>query len=91
MIDVEWVAARSDVCASYSMLNCGKASIFNSLDPSPPGADTLIVYAKTAPDKGPHGITAFIIEKGMEVSMPRSARFAGFAGNGWKPMVGLFR
>eukprot|EP00775_Hariotina_reticulata_P003583 gene3583-3849_t len=30
-----------------------------------PKASTVIVYAKTAPDKGPHGITAFIIEKGM--------------------------
>ena len=28
-------------------------------------ADTLIVYAKTQPDAGPHGITAFLIEKGM--------------------------
>eukprot|EP00127_Corallochytrium_limacisporum_P001489 Clim_evm9s60 gene=Clim_evmTU9s60 len=31
-----------------------------------PIADTLIVYGKTEPDKGPHGITAFIIERGME-------------------------
>lgn len=29
-------------------------------------ADTLIVYAKTRPDAGSHGITAFVIEKGME-------------------------
>lgn len=29
-------------------------------------ASTLVVYAKTAPDKGPHGITAFIVEKGMK-------------------------
>jgi alkylation response protein AidB-like acyl-CoA dehydrogenase len=26
------------------------------------------VYAKTAPEKGPHGITAFIVEKGMKVT-----------------------
>jgi hypothetical protein len=25
-----------------------------------------VVYAKTAPDKGPHGITAFIVEKGTK-------------------------
>jgi len=31
-----------------------------------PDANTLIVYAKTEPDKGPHGITAFIVEKGMK-------------------------
>ncbi|WP_210210355.1 acyl-CoA dehydrogenase family protein [Altericroceibacterium spongiae] len=28
-------------------------------------ADVLVVYAKTDPDAGPHGITAFIVEKGM--------------------------
>lgn len=28
-------------------------------------ADVLLVYAKTAPEKGPHGISAFIVEKGM--------------------------
>ncbi len=30
-----------------------------------PDADTLVVYAKTDPDAGPRGITAFIIEKEM--------------------------
>src|SRR5881398_2548457 len=30
-----------------------------------PDADTLVVYAKTDPQAGPRGITAFIIEKGM--------------------------
>lgn len=30
-------------------------------------AGTLIVYAKTQPDAGAHGITAFIIERGMKV------------------------
>jgi isovaleryl-CoA dehydrogenase len=34
-----------------------------------PHADTLVVYAKTDPDAGPRGITAFLIEK----------TFAGFA------------
>lgn len=31
-----------------------------------PVADTLVVYAKTSPEKGSKGITAFIIEKGMK-------------------------
>src|SRR5207237_5097703 len=31
-----------------------------------PVADTLVVYAKTYPNAGPRGITAFIIEKGMK-------------------------
>lgn len=30
-----------------------------------PDADVLIVYAKTSPEKGSKGITAFIVEKGM--------------------------
>src|SRR5919108_2473482 len=31
-----------------------------------PDADTLVVYAKTDPEAGPRGITAFLIEKGMK-------------------------
>ncbi|YBV98072.1 isovaleryl-CoA dehydrogenase [Phyllobacteriaceae bacterium JZ32] len=31
-----------------------------------PDADTLVVYAKTDPDAGPRGITAFLVEKGMK-------------------------
>jgi isovaleryl-CoA dehydrogenase len=30
-----------------------------------PVADTLVVYAKTAPERGARGITAFLIERGM--------------------------
>jgi isovaleryl-CoA dehydrogenase len=30
-----------------------------------PEADTLVVYAKTTPDAGPRGITAFLVETGM--------------------------
>jgi isovaleryl-CoA dehydrogenase len=30
-----------------------------------PSADVLVVYAKTSPDDGPKGITAFIVEKSM--------------------------
>lgn len=31
-----------------------------------PSASTLVVYAKTAPEQGSKGITAFIIEKGFK-------------------------
>ncbi len=31
-----------------------------------PGADVVVVYAKTDPEAGPRGITAFIVEKGMK-------------------------
>src|SRR4029434_5809043 len=33
---------------------------------SGPVTDTLVVYAKTNPEAGPRGMTAFIIEKGMK-------------------------
>jgi isovaleryl-CoA dehydrogenase len=42
------------------VLNGNKMWITNG-----PEAEVLIVYAKTAPEAGPRGITAFIIEKGM--------------------------
>jgi isovaleryl-CoA dehydrogenase len=37
-----------------------------------PDADTLVVYAKTDPDAGPRGITAFLIEKGMQGLLHRA-------------------
>jgi isovaleryl-CoA dehydrogenase len=43
------------------ILNGNKMWITNG-----PSASTIIVYAKTDPEKGAHGITAFIIEKGMK-------------------------
>lgn len=43
------------------ILNGNKMWITNG-----PDADTLVVYAKTQPDAGAHGITAFLVEKGMQ-------------------------
>ena len=43
------------------VLNGSKMWITNG-----PVAETLVVYAKTDPDAGPRGITAFLIEKGMK-------------------------
>ncbi|MGF1476938.1 MAG: isovaleryl-CoA dehydrogenase [Geminicoccaceae bacterium] len=43
------------------VLNGSKMWITNG-----PVAETLVVYAKTDPEAGPKGITAFLIEKGME-------------------------
>ena len=43
------------------MLNGSKMWITNG-----PDADTLVVYAKTEPEPGARGITAFLIEKGMK-------------------------
>jgi isovaleryl-CoA dehydrogenase len=44
----------------HYVLNGAKLYITNG-----PVADVLLVYAKTAPEKGPHGISAFIVEKDM--------------------------
>jgi isovaleryl-CoA dehydrogenase len=48
--------ARRD--GDHYVLNGTKIYITNG-----PVADVLLVYAKTAPEKGPHGISAFIVEK----------------------------
>ena len=48
-------ATRRD---DHYLLNGSKIYITNG-----PIADVLLVYAKTAPQKGPHGISAFIVEK----------------------------
>jgi isovaleryl-CoA dehydrogenase len=48
--------ARRD--GDHYVLNGGKIYITNG-----PVADVLLVYAKTAPEKGAHGISAFIVEK----------------------------
>jgi isovaleryl-CoA dehydrogenase len=45
----------------YYTLNGNKMWITNG-----PDADTLVVYAKTEPTKGAHGITAFLVEKSMK-------------------------
>jgi isovaleryl-CoA dehydrogenase len=43
------------------LLNGSKMWITNG-----PDADTLVVYAKTEPEAGRRGVTAFLIEKGMK-------------------------
>jgi isovaleryl-CoA dehydrogenase len=50
-----------DERGGYYLLNGTKMWITNG-----PDADTLVVYAKTEPELGASGITAFLIEKGMQ-------------------------
>ena len=59
--DVVGMRTRADKKGDRYVLNGSKMWITNG-----PGADTLIVYAKTDPAAGPRGITAFLIEKGMK-------------------------
>ncbi len=58
--DVVGMKLRAEKRNDRFVLNGNKMWITNG-----PDADTLIVYAKSDPDAGPRGITAFLIEKGM--------------------------
>jgi isovaleryl-CoA dehydrogenase len=59
--DVVGMKTRADRKGDRFVLNGSKMWITNG-----PEADTLVVYAKTDPNAGPRGITAFFIEKGMK-------------------------
>ena len=58
--DVVSMQLRAEKRNGYYVLNGSKYWITNG-----PDADTLVVYAKTDPDAGSKGITAFIVEKTM--------------------------
>ena len=59
--DVVSMKTRADKKGDRYVLNGSKMWITNG-----PDADVLVVYAKTDPNAGPRGITAFLIEKGMK-------------------------
>jgi isovaleryl-CoA dehydrogenase len=59
--DVVSMKTRAERRGDRFVLNGSKFWITNG-----PVAETLVVYAKTDPDAGPRGITAFLIEKGMK-------------------------
>jgi isovaleryl-CoA dehydrogenase len=59
--DVISMKLRAEDKGGYYVLNGNKMWITNG-----PDADTLVVYAKTEPEMGARGVTAFLIEKGMK-------------------------
>jgi isovaleryl-CoA dehydrogenase len=59
--DVVSMQLRADKKGDKYVLNGSKMWITNG-----PDADVLVVYAKTDLAAGPHGITAFLIEKGFK-------------------------
>jgi isovaleryl-CoA dehydrogenase len=63
--DVVSMRTRAEKQGDRYVLNGSKMWITNG-----PEADTLVVYAKTDPNAGPRGITAFLIEKGMQGFSP---------------------
>ena len=58
--DVLSMKLRAEDKGGYYLLNGNKMWITNG-----PDADTLVVYAKSEPELGARGVTAFLIEKGM--------------------------
>ncbi|MDA8604449.1 isovaleryl-CoA dehydrogenase [Alphaproteobacteria bacterium] len=58
--DVVSMKLRAEKRNDRFVLNGSKMWITNA-----PDANTLVVYAKSDPDAGPHGITAFLIERDM--------------------------
>ncbi|MBP6010655.1 MAG: isovaleryl-CoA dehydrogenase [Alphaproteobacteria bacterium] len=59
--DVVGMRTRADKKGDRYVLNGSKMWITNG-----PTADVIVVYAKTEPNAGSRGITAFIVEKGMK-------------------------
>ena len=59
-LKAEW-KDPSSAGGGFYLLNGSKMWITNG-----PDADTLVVYAKTEPELGARGVTAFLIEKGMK-------------------------
>ncbi len=59
--DVISMQLRAEKADDHYVLNGSKMWITNG-----PDADTLVVYAKTDPTADAHGITAFIVEKGLD-------------------------
>ncbi|HEV6967471.1 isovaleryl-CoA dehydrogenase [Roseateles sp.] len=59
--DVISMKLRAEDKGGYYLLNGSKMWITNG-----PDANTLVVYAKTEPELGARGVTAFLIEKGMK-------------------------
>ncbi len=59
--DVVSMRTRADRKGDRFVLNGSKMWITNG-----PLAETLVIYAKTDPDAGPRGISAFIVERGFK-------------------------
>ncbi|MDO9473708.1 MAG: isovaleryl-CoA dehydrogenase [Caulobacter sp.] len=81
--DVVSMKLRADRRGDRFVLNGTKFWITNA-----PHADTLVVYAKTSPDEGSRGITAFLIEKGMKgFSVSRKLDKMGMRGSDTAELV----
>ncbi|TFW10898.1 isovaleryl-CoA dehydrogenase [Brevundimonas intermedia] len=81
--DVMSMRTRADKKGDRYILNGTKFWITNA-----PHADTLVVYAKTDPEAGSKGCTAFLIEKGMKgFSVSKKLDKMGMRGSDTAEMV----
>ena len=75
--DVISMRTRAEKKGDRYVLNGSKMWITNG-----PQADTLVVYAKTDPNAGPRGVSAFLIEKGFKgFSTPQKLDKLGMRGS----------
>jgi isovaleryl-CoA dehydrogenase len=75
--DAVSLRTRAERRGDHFVLNGSKQFITNG-----PVADALLVYAKTAPDRGPHGISAFLLRRDTPgFSVARSLDKMGMRGS----------
>jgi isovaleryl-CoA dehydrogenase len=75
--DAMSIRTRAQRDRDHFVLNGTKMFITNG-----PIADVVLVYAKTEPERGPFGISAFIVEKGFDgFSVGRKIKKAGMRGS----------
>jgi len=75
--DAMSIRTRAERDGDHFLLNGTKMFITNG-----PIADVVLVYVKTDPARGAHGISAFIVEKGFEgFSVGRKIKKAGMRGS----------
>ena len=81
--DVVAMSCRADRRGSGYVLNGTKMWCTNG-----PDADVLVVYARTAQDAGPHGISTFIVERGFPGFRPgQKLDKLGMRGSGTSELV----
>ncbi|MCY4501708.1 MAG: isovaleryl-CoA dehydrogenase [Alphaproteobacteria bacterium] len=81
--DVVAMSCRAEKRGSHYVLNGTKMWCTNG-----PDADVLVVYAKTAPEAGPHGISAFLVESGFRGFRPgQKLDKLGMRGSGTSELI----
>jgi len=80
--DVVGMRLRAQRCDGGYRLNGGKMWITNG-----PDADVMVVYAKTDPDAGSRGITAFVVERAFGVGRGRKLDKLGMRGSNTSELI----